>query len=149
MMKELPRGETFGAVDEMHIAADFHLGRPLQGGSEHGLHRARRECGLDRHESTALEMRTDARKGCLEGFVGRVARGRFDRSLDTHRDDVRVRSIRGIKTCAQAVLRDLLLEKTLETWLVTPKRALTHVDRVDFPGVDVDAHDALARRGDR
>src|SRR5205809_4580031 len=50
---------------------------------------------------------------------------------------------------AQAVLRDLLLEKTLKTRLVTPKRALTHVDRVDFPGVDVDAHDARARRGDR
>src|SRR5437016_6800907 len=120
MMKELPRGETFGAVDEMHIAADFHLGRPLQGGSDHGLHRTRGECGLDCHECTALEMRTDAREGCLEGFVGRVAGGRFDRSLDTHRDDVRVRGIRGLKARAQAVLRDLLLEKTLKTRLVTP-----------------------------
>ena len=149
MVQELPGRETFGAVDEMHIAADFHLGRPFQGGSDHGLHRARGEGGLDRHECTALQMRTDAREGGLEGLVGRVVGGRFDRSLDTYRDDVRVRGLRGIKARAQAVLRDLLLEKTLKTRLVTPKRALTHVDRVDFPGVDVDAHDARARRGDR
>src|SRR5437660_9343419 len=149
MMEELPRRETFGTVDEMQLATDFHLGSTLQRRADHGFHRARGEGGLDRHERAALQMRTDAREGGFEGLVGRVAGGRFDRSLDTYRDDVRVRGLRGIKARAQAVLRDLLLEKTLKTRLVTPKRALTHVDRVDFPGVDVDAHDARARRGDR
>src|SRR5437762_12222608 len=94
-------------------------------------------------------MRTGTREGGLEGLVGRVVGGRFDRSLDTHRDDVRVRGLRGIKARVQAVLRDLLLEKTLKTRLVTPKRALTHVDRANFPGVVADSHDARSLRGVR
>src|SRR5207247_8559296 len=83
------------------------------------------------------------------GLGGWVVGGRVGRSRDADRGDARVRGIRGITARVQAVLRDLFFEETLKTRLVTPKRALTHVDRVDFPGVDVDSHDARARRGDR
>src|SRR5437879_10133123 len=115
----------------MHIAADFHLGRPFQRGSHRGLHRARGEGRLDRYESTALQMRTDAREGRFEGLVGRVTGGRFDRSLDTHCHNVRVRGIRGIKTRAETALRDLFLEKTLKAGFLTPERAATLVDCFD------------------
>src|SRR2546427_12724359 len=106
----------------MHFSSSLHLGGLLEARTARGLHRPRSERGLNRHEGPSLQMRTDAREGAFERLVGRVVRGRFDRRLDTHRDDVGVCGVRGIEARTETVLRDLLLEKALKTGFTTPER---------------------------
>src|SRR5207247_9534927 len=89
-----------GTMNEVKVAPDRQLRGALQGRPDNGLHRAGSEGRLDRHECTALQMRTDAGNRRLQGLVRRIAGRRLDRSFDADRDDVGVRASGGIETRA-------------------------------------------------
>src|SRR2546430_17410504 len=93
MVQELAGRQSLGTVDEMDIATDLHRRGALQRRPDDGLHRPGSEGRLDRHEGTALQMRTDAGNRLLQSLVRRIAGRRLDWGFDADRDVLCVRAI--------------------------------------------------------
>ena len=148
-MQELAGRQSLGTVDEMEIATDLHLRGALQGRPDDGLHRPGSEGRLDRHEGTALEMRTDAGNRRLQSLVRRIAGRRLDWSFDADRDDLCVRAVGWIEARVEFSFGNRRLDELVQSRLSTAKRAATGVDRFDLFRIDVDAHDVGAGRRDR
>src|SRR5438874_13808535 len=149
VMEELAGGQSLGTVDEMEIATDLHLRGALQGRPDDGLHRPGSEGRLDRHEGTALEMRTDAGNRRLQSLVRRIAGRRLDWSFDADRDDLCVRAVRWIEARVEFSFGNRRLDELVQSRLSTAKRAATGVYRFHLSRIDVDAHDVGAGRRDR